>query len=160
MDDDEVPPDRKGPKPKHLEPNHNRYRRSRKHEERLAEKLGGRRLPNSGGRALSRWVKVLKVSDVSFKGEKMKEGFETVTLDGDVANAEYHFEHKRTEKDSMAVKKEWWVKVCDGARTHGTVPALILTFEANKLNVPLIEMVCVPIDVFEKLAGQKVAKAR
>lgn len=149
MSDDE----KKSPldKLKWAEPNHDRYRKSRKHEERVAKLLGGRRLPNSGAKQRSRWSKVGRASNVSFRGEEIdSERFESVTLDGDIGQKKLHVEHKRTIHDSIAVKKEWWLKVSDGARSTDTIPALVLTFEGRKGQSDL-DLAVVPFSVLQRL---------
>jgi hypothetical protein len=156
MSDDETKHQRRKPRLKYLEDaNHDRYRRSKKHELRLAEELGGRRLANSGGKLRSRWSKVGKVSNVSFRGEKPDDGFKNITLDGDFVNKKYHFEHKRTETKSIRVEREWLEKVSDGASARGTIPALVLTFETKRLGVADSEWACIPLDVFKRLSGQE-----
>jgi hypothetical protein len=155
MSDEEGPP-RKGVRLKWLEdPNHDRYRRSKKHELRLAKELGGRRLPNSGGKSRSKWAKVAKVSNVSFRGEKLKEGFENVTLDGDIVNSKFHIEHKRTDLKGIRLEREWLDKVSDGARAHGTTPALIVTFEAKRPGEPDSEWALIPLDLFRRISQRR-----
>ena len=95
-----------------LDPNHDRYNRSKKHELRIAKLLGGRRLPNSGGARRSRW------------DANQSQG-------GDIETAMHIVECKRTETKSMSVKREWWTKVCEGAALRRKLPALVLTFEQN-----------------------------
>jgi hypothetical protein len=142
----------KGLQLKYLEDNHDRYARSKKHEQRLAKALGGRRLPNSGGRLRSRYSKTLKVSDVSFRGERLSAGFENITLDGDIGSSDFHYEHKRTDTASISFKREWWEKVAHGAQATGTEPAVILTFEIPRRpgQIPL-DLVVISRAVFERL---------
>ena len=142
----------KGRTLKYLDDNHDRYARSKKHELRLAKELGGRRLPNSGGKLRSRYSKTLKVSDISFRGELHKPGFENITLDGDIGSKDFHYEHKRTDNASISFKKEWWVKVAHGAAAAGTEPAVILTFETpfRPGQTPL-DLVVISKAVFERL---------
>ena len=131
-------------------PNKDRYKRSKKQEQRIAADLGGRRLPNSGGKARSKWAKVGKVSNVSLDGKYEKAGFETITLDGDIGHAKFHIEHKRTEKESIAIKKDWWLKVSRGAKGTKTIPALVLTFE--EAGRPPIDIAVVPYELLRSLA--------
>lgn len=138
---------------KWAEPNHDRYRKSRKHEERIAKALGGRRLPNSGGKLRSKYSKVGKASNVSFRGEEHSEGFANVTLDGDIGQRKFHVEHKRTVHESMTVKKEWWLKVKDGASSTDTTPALVLTFESKRLGEPDLDLAVVPFSLLKRLAS-------
>ena len=145
----------RGRRVKYLDDNHDRYKRSKKHEQRLAKDLGGKRLPNSGGQLRSRWAKTAKVSDISFRGELHKEGFTNITLDGDIGSRDFHYEHKRTDNASLSLKKEWWAKVADGARATGTEPALVLTFETpNRPGIPPLDLVVISKAVFEALKGR------
>ena len=117
------------PRPKYLDDNHDRYKRSTKHEERLGKRLGGRRLPRSGGLAWSKWDKT--------------------TACGDIAVPDFHMEHKRTERGSMSIPKEWMDKVSEGARRVAKDPGIIVTFE--KKNAPPVDWVMIPLEVFERL---------
>jgi hypothetical protein len=137
------------------DPNHDRYKRSKKHEERIAKELGGRRLPNSGGKQASKYAKVGRVSNVSFRGEKHSEGFTNVTLDGDIGQRRLHVEHKRTVKDSIGFKKEWWIKVADGAQSTDTIPALVFTFESGRLGVDDLDLAVVPFALLKRWAAGK-----
>lgn len=149
-------PSRRKPRLKWLEDeNHDRYARSKKHELRLAKELNGRRLPNSGGKLRSKWSKGLKVSNVSFRGEKLGEGFTNITLDGDIANAKFHIEHKRTDLKSIRLEREWLEKVSDGARVNSKTPALIITFETKRPGVENSEWACIPLELFKRLSGEE-----
>jgi hypothetical protein len=121
------------PVPKYLEPNHDKYKRSKKHEDRLAKKLGGKRLPRSGGLSWSRW--------------------DSTTAQGDLSTKELHLEHKRTDAASMSVKKDWLEKVADGARRTGKDPGLMITFE--KKGVPPMDWVMIPLDVLQRLMAPR-----
>lgn len=139
---DDVP--EKKVRPKWMDPNYDRYKRSKKHEQRLASKLGGKRLPQSGAKRLSKYALRAQTS----LGERP----ETITLNGDLSIGDFWVEHKRTETETMSIKKEWWLKVCDGARAAGQEPALFVTFEqrASPSSKP-IDLVVIPLDVFERL---------
>lgn len=99
------------PRPKMFDANHDRAKRSTKHEHRIARELGGRRLPRSGGIAWSR-------SD-------------STTLGGDVNGKHVFVEHKRVEEatKSISIKRDWMAKVTEGARRAKKIPALAVTFE-------------------------------
>ncbi len=162
MADDQDPPE--GPETGPLarlrymnNPNHDKYKRSKKHEFRIADALGGKRLPNSGGKMRSQYSKVGKVSNISFRGEKIeKESFKNITLDGDVASKKMHLEHKRTVKDSITFKKEWWLKVADGAQANDTMPVIVLTFEElNRPGHPPLDLAVVPFAVLQRWAQSK-----
>lgn len=111
--------------------NKTRMKRSIKHETRLAKDLGGKRLAQSGGKLWS------------------KQAGETKTEGGDLTTAEFLFEHKRTEKGSLSVKREWLGKVREGARSKMKEPGLILTFERGR--EPPDDWILIPKAVFEKL---------
>jgi hypothetical protein len=123
--------ERQRPRMRHLDANYDRAKRSNRHEKRLAERLGGRRLPRSGGLARSKW------------------GDSSRTANGDIGTADFHLEHKRTVKDSMSVKREWLAKVSEGARRVLKEPGLVICFE-NRVGEPE-EWVAVPLAVFERL---------
>lgn len=115
-------------------PNHDRAKRSRKQEDRIANKLGGRRLPRSGGR---HWSKYDKTTD-----------------DGDIATPDLHVEHKRTDKKSISVKREWLEKVREGAAKFGKHPALVITFEdPSKPYSQPEDWIMVPLDVARQVFG-------
>ena len=117
-------------------PNHERARRSTKQENRIAKKLGGRRLPRSGGKY---WSKYDKSTD-----------------DGDLSTPEFHVEHKRTDKKSMSVKREWLEKVKEGARKFGKDPALVITFqEPNKPYSEDEDWILLPLEVVRRVLGYK-----
>lgn len=114
---------------KHLDPNYDRVKRSKKHEQRLGKRLGGRRLARSGGQAWSKWDKA--------------------TAKGDISAPTLHLEHKRTDAESISVKKEWLVKVSEGARRVGKDPGLVITFE--KIGSKPMDWVLIPLDLLERL---------
>ncbi len=117
------------PQLKYLESNHDRYKRSKKHEDRLGKRLGGRRLPRSGGLPWSKWDKT--------------------TAGGDISAPDFHFEHKRTDCGSISIPKAWLAKVSEGARRVIKDPGIIITFE--KKGSPLEEWALVPLEVLERL---------
>lgn len=112
--------------------NHDKARRSRKQEERIAKKLGGYRLRVSGG---AHWSK-----------------YDKTTEDGDIATPELHIEHKRTDKKSLSIKREWLDKVKEGARKFSKTPALVITFEDphKPYNNPE-DWIVLPLEVVERL---------
>lgn len=126
MGDDEAP---RKVAPKHWDPNYNKYKVSKKHEDRLGKRLGGKRIPRSGGMA---WSK-----------------HDPTTANGDISVPDFHIEHKRTVKKSMSVEQEWLGKVSDGARRVGKDPALVITFE-KKGQAPE-DWIAIPLEVFERL---------
>src|SRR5688572_23785435 len=122
-----------GPKPKWLDDNYGRVRKSKKQEQRIASKIGGKRIPRSGGLPWSNWLK-------------------NKTSDGDISTKEFHVEHKSTEHASISIKKEWLNKVAAGARSSMKDPALVVTFEKG-LDQPE-DWVMIPISVFERLIAK------
>jgi hypothetical protein len=112
--------------------NHDRAVRSRKHEQRVAKALGGRRIAQSGARRWSKWDKT--------------------TDQGDVSTPEFHVEHKRTDKDSMSVKKEWLAKVSDGAKRAGKDPAIVFTYE-DPVRGTVEDWIAVPLAVAQRRLG-------
>lgn len=138
------PPERKRPVPKSMEPNYDRYKRSKKHENRLSERLGGKRLPRSGGIS---W---------SSKWDKSAVTKSNMTLDGDLGTPDFHFEHKRTEGKTLSVAKDWLTKVSEGARRVAKDPGVILTFE--KKGQKPEDWALIPLEVLERLLKQAKAE--
>ena len=106
-----------------------RVRKSRKDEERLASEFGGRRLLQSGARRGSKDSSATEGADLTF--------------------GNFWVEHKRTERDSLALKREWLAKVAAAAAERIKTPALIVTFEGNRGQ--LEDWVLIPKDVFKRL---------
>lgn len=138
----------KSPSPKWLKGvHHENSRVSRKHENRLAERLGGRRYSGSGNRPLSQKShrKVLK------DGKSRKDIREVESTDcGDLATPSFHFEHKFTRDQSMSLKLEWLDKVEAGAKRKLKDPGLIVTFQDEGGQVRK-EYVAMPLSVYERL---------
>jgi hypothetical protein len=124
------------PKPKWADANRDRFRRSKKHEERVAGVLGGKRLPRSGGLAWSR-------SDATTAG-------------GDLKTEVALVEHKRTENQSISLKKEWLHKVAAAAKRSNKDPAIVITFE-EKLQPPE-DWILIPVEVYRRLLAEKEEK--
>jgi len=123
----------KKPEPAWLEPGGDRgarNRRSRKSEDKLAGRLGGRRLPGSGNKPWSRFDKTTAKGDVGIKG--------------------FHLEHKETEALSIGLKLAWLHKVADGARRVMKDPGLVVKYE-RPVGTEDEEFVVLPIEVFERL---------
>ena len=122
-----------GPSPRWLEgDNQDNARQSKKHERRLATRLGGKRYAGSGNRKWSNHAR----SDNTDKG--------------DIATPKFHFEHKFTRAASMSIQKEWLEKVTDGSKLRMKDPGLIITFQ-DQQGQPLQEWVAMPLDVYERL---------
>jgi hypothetical protein len=115
-------------------PNYERARRSNKMERKIATKLGGVRRPRSGG---LRWSK-----------------YDSSTEDGDVTTPEFQIEHKRTDKKSMSIKREYLDKVKAGAKKFGKDPAVVITFqEPTKPFVEDEDWIMVPLEVARRILG-------
>ena len=119
MDDDFVP---RKPKPDYFAKEHNN-KKSRKQENILAKKIGGKRQKASGAVTHHR---------------------------GDVSCKEILFEAKRTDKESLSIKKEWLSKISKEALMVGKVPGF--SFEIGEAE-QLIEMswTAVPTNFFQEL---------
>lgn len=140
--------ERKVVRPKWMDANYDRFKRSKAHENRLAEKLGGKRLPRSGAQRLSKYAVRAQTS--------LNSKTDTITQNGDLALPDFWVEHKRTDTGTMSIKKDWWLKVCEGAREANKAPAIIVTFEQRSSpSARPIDLVLIPLDVFERMRGPK-----
>lgn len=128
------------PKPKVFDPNYDKVKKSRKHENRIASSLGGRTLIQSGAAAPSKWARHLDGS-----------GHESAK--GDIRTDDFHIEHKSTEKKSMSLKLEWLNKVREGARRAALYPAIVVTFEKG-LRDPE-DWVLLPKSVLDRLLANQ-----
>lgn len=125
----------KRPSPKWLADqhgNHDRARRSKKHENRIAKAIGGQRIARSGGKRWSKWDKT--------------------TDQGDISAPTFHVEHKRTDNASMSLKKEWLSQVKDGAARVAKDPAVIITFE-DPVHGKVEDWILVPLAVAKRRMG-------
>lgn len=122
-----------------MNPNHNRMKDSLKEEGRIAKKLGGRRLPRSGGLP---WTPM---------DRKIATG---LTVGGDVETGELLVEHKRVAPHvkSVSIKRDWLKKVTEGA--HGTMkyPAMVLTFKDPKGHEE--DWMLMPMSLAERILGK------
>ncbi len=115
--------------PKWLDKNREQFKKSKKHENRLAKELDGQRLRRSGGMQWSKWVHTTEGADIKTK--------------------RFSIEHKRTEKKSMVVEHSWLLKIRASARASLRMPAVIITFE-EKTEEP-DDWVLIPKEVFQRL---------
>lgn len=115
--------------------NQNRYhaKRSKRHEQRLAAELDGKRVAQSGAR---RW------SPKNLGEVKRTEG-------ADVNTKRFSIEHKFTGKKSLSLKKEWLDKIRETARIASKMPAVIVTFDAPR--GPPEDWVLIPKEIFQRL---------
>jgi hypothetical protein len=98
----------------------------RAQEERIAARIGGRRVPGSGASPYAR---------------------------GDVKEDRYLVEAKQTAKDSMRVTWAWLAKITRQAVGIGRVPALAIELRSGAPRDPLVgsEWVMLPLGEFERL---------
>lgn len=73
-----------------------------------------------------------------------------------MSTPDLHVEHKRTDKKSMSIKREWLDKVKEGARKFGKIPALALTFEnPAKPQSPPEDWILLPMSAVQRMLGLK-----
>jgi hypothetical protein len=113
------------------------FTRSKKHENRIASRLGGRRVSRSGGAYFSK------------SGSKK---YDPVTAGGDIKTPKFYVEHKRTEHASMSVKLDWLRQIKESAVRVMKDPALAVTFEHDGKNE---DWVMIPLSLFERLTGSR-----
>ena len=120
-----------GPRPKTFDVNYQRAKRSTVEENRIADKLGGRRLPRSGGLPWS--------------------SSDSTTDGGDLTSKYLHVEHKRVEPQvkSIGIKRDWLEKVTEGAARRGKVPAMAVTFESASGHAT--DWLMLPLDLAKRL---------
>jgi hypothetical protein len=123
-----------GPEPKTFGCNYDRYKRSTKEEDLFARRIGGRRLPRSGGLAWS--------------------SSDPTTAGGDVKSSELLIEHKRVEPDTgtLKLKRGWLKKVTEAAKRGNLIPALGVTFESPHGHER--EWVLLPLSFVERIIGK------
>lgn len=124
-------PDYESPRPKAFDINYERYKKSKKAEQRVAEKLRARALPRSGGLP---WSK----SDGT-------------TAQGDITSISLHIEHKRVEPQtkSVGIKREWLAKVTSGANRRTKIPAMAIMFEEAEGHAQ--DWLMMPLEFAERL---------
>ncbi len=54
---------------------------------------------------------------------------------GDFKDHDYLVEHKSTKNESISIKRKWWTKIRDEARSEMKEPALMLAFTDPKGNI-------------------------
>lgn len=117
------------------EKNRQRVKKSKAHENRIAAKLHGRRLPASGGKKVSKWAP------------------SHTTAGGDIRTYKFLVEHKGVEVQikSIGVTRKWLKKVTEGATRAMRIPAMVLTYE----NPDGFEQdwFLLPLDVAKRLLG-------
>ncbi len=128
------------PLPKYMTELHqkqqDKHKKSKKQELRLANELRGERQKGSGSQAFHK---------------------------GDVKTTELLVESKRTEKDSLSVKKAWLIKISREAVGYNKIPALSLEFDTMP-DMVAKDWVAIPsrtlallIDCYKVLEAQSVS---
>jgi hypothetical protein len=116
-----------------LDPDHDRYRKSKKQEDRVAGLVGGKRLKRSGGMYWSnKW--------------------DHTTDGGDVESPEFLIEHKRTRRSGYTLKQSELLKVREGAERRTKDPMMVITFELERQR--LDDWAVIPLKVLLKLLGK------
>lgn len=115
--------------------NRTRAKRSNTAERRVASALGGKRIARSGAKSWS-------ASDYK------------TTDRGDIQTPLLHVEHKRTDRASMSLQREWLEKVTAGARRTDRAPALVVTFDQP--HQPPQDWLMLPLEVARRLLGIEV----
>ena len=105
-----------------------RDKNSKKQEERIAEELGGKRVPASGA------------IRSKYRGS---EGY-------DVKSDDYAMELKITDKKSIGLKLEWLEKIVQKANDRGKIPMMVLSYKKAEFPTPA-DWVVIPMDLFKKV---------
>jgi len=105
-------------------------KKSKKHEMRLAQELGGKRQARSGANRFS-----------VYDGDKR-------TMNRDIETPEFFIEHKFTEKQSISLKKEWLDGITESATLAFKKPMVIVTFMEGKESQ---DWAVIPLHIFKLL---------
>ena len=95
--------------PKYFLEGAGKHEKSKRQELRVAKEVGGKRQRGSGSKDFHK---------------------------GDVKSLELLIESKRTDKESMSVKKEWLVKIFQESFAYKKIPALSIEFDTMPNIVP------------------------
>lgn len=109
--------------PKYFEDGQGKHKKSKKQEIRVANELGGKRQKGSGSKPFHK---------------------------GDVKSFEILAECKRTDKDSLSVKKDWLIKIHAEAVSYNRIPALSIEFDQMPGIVPK-DWVAIPASTLKLL---------
>jgi hypothetical protein len=131
----------KVPRLKWLDPDHDRYRKSTKQEDRVAGLLGGKRLKRSGAAYWSRW-----------EGKSASQD-EKVTDSGDIVSPEFLVEHKRTRRAGYTVTKKVLDQVSFGAKQRSKDPLLVITYELGDRR--LEDWAVLPLKTLLRMLGKE-----
>ena len=119
-------------------------RKAKKHENRVGQALGGKRL-GASNRHWTAWDKLKPKTSLRNKGT-----YQPRTTDrGDAASPELLIEHKFTRNKSISLKMEWLEKVSLGSQQRKKDPCLVFTFD-SLLEAPK-DWALVPLSVLQRL---------
>jgi len=117
---------------------HNR-KKSIGHERRIAKKLGGKTIKNSGA---------------GFRTGQDRIRESGVRTDhADIQTKDFQIEHKFTKHKSMAIQKEWLDGIRISAGASMKYPAVGVTFDLPEGSGP-DDWVMIPLEVFEQIIGK------
>lgn len=126
-------------------------KRSKKHERRLAEELGGKREARSGGLAYSAYDRAGPY------------GPSARTAGRDITTEMFYIEHKHTIKKAMSFKQEWLEGITKTAKNSLKEPAMIITFEPDPNTTEYRDAeqdwAVLPISIFKRLIANKSEEA-
>lgn len=100
------------------------YKRSKQQEERVADKLGGKRVSGSGAGRVQTGA-----SSSGIKAGGARAGVEEKSNKGDVTSKALLTEAKSTSNLSMSVKMAWLEKIYAEAVSEDKTPGLAISFE-------------------------------
>lgn len=95
--------------PKYFTDGPGKHKKSKAQERRIAKELGGKTQRGSGSKDFHK---------------------------GDIKSVELLVEAKRTDKDSLSVKKEWLIKIFQESVSYSRIPALSIEFDDMPTIVP------------------------
>jgi hypothetical protein len=126
--------------PQLLDPNRGKNKKSRKQEDRVASKVGGRRVSGSGNQ---------------MPAMRVKSGYRNTSCKpGDVNAQDFLMEAKRTDAGSIRITGDMLTKIEAQAAMKGRLPALAIEIGAM---LPMTEKdwVMMPLSVFNQLTGKR-----
>jgi len=112
-------------------------RATKKEESRVAEAMGGRRVPGSGALPQSRWAQsfaragIVPLTDDHQALSPVVDKRARSSMGADITTETHSVEHKRTKHKSISLKQEWLDKIKEVAYLEQRSPMLVLTFEST-----------------------------
>lgn len=104
--------------PKYFSEGRTKHKKSQDQEKRVAKQLDGKVQKGSGSKTFHK---------------------------GDVKSRELLVESKRTDKDSLSVKKDWLIKIFNESVAYNKIPALSIEFDQMPNLVPK-DWIAIPAD--------------